>query len=51
MLAGGGLSAKIMALCLHHAKVSVRWYAGQAVPTHRDDRTTTIHAAGMKMLI
>lgn len=50
ILAGGGLSAKIMALCLHHAKVSVRWYAGQAVPTHRDDRTTTIHAAGMKML-
>lgn len=50
ILAGGGLSAKIMAICLHHSHIPFLWCAGKHTAKTNDYRTTTIHDAGMKML-
>ncbi|MEC8744048.1 MAG: FAD-dependent monooxygenase [Pseudomonadota bacterium] len=54
ILTGNGLTAQIMALCLYHAGCNILWLAGKPMAgqkkTAPDNRTTTIHQAGMKML-
>jgi len=52
ILTGNGLTAQIMALCLYHAGCNILWLAGApaAKSDKTDNRTTTIHRAGMKML-
>jgi len=52
ILTGNGLTAQIMALCLYHAGCNILWLAGAPVAKadKTDNRTTTIHPAGMKML-
>lgn len=54
ILSGGGLAARIMALCLARSSYPFRWFSGQPGPHHhrrqQDNRTTTVHHAGMTML-
>ena len=50
ILAGGGLSAQIMAICLTLSDIPFLWCAGEGKKQTSDLRTTTIHDAGMKML-
>ena len=50
ILAGGGLSAQIMAICLTLSDIPFLWCAGEGQKQTSDLRTTTIHAAGMNML-
>ena len=51
-LIGGGLTTCMMAAVLGHCGYSVIWFSGTATdkPEKKDNRTTTLHHAGMKML-
>ncbi|NBX07876.1 MAG: hypothetical protein EBR12_07410, partial [Proteobacteria bacterium] len=51
-LIGGGLTTCMMAAVLCHCGYSVIWFSGTATdkPEKKDNRTTTLHHAGMKML-
>ena len=51
-LIGGGLTTCMMAAVLRHCGYSVIWFSGTATdkPEKEDNRTTTLHHAGMKML-
>ena len=54
ILTCNGLTAQIMALCLYHAGCNILWLAGKPTTNPEtalpDNRTTTIHQAGMNML-
>ena len=51
-LIGGGLTTFMMTAVLRHCGYSVIWFSGTATdkPEKKDNRTTTLHHAGMKML-